>query len=410
MTSFKVEFGWDLSAQPNSPFFTLDDPVKGVLDNNVYVLGGTQFVDVTRYLVGLTLQRGKSRGLDRYQAGTLTVTLDNRSRAFDPTFEASPFYGSIVPHREVRVSYGAEVIYQGNVDDWNLTYDIANGQSIAEAVATDGFSILNNQTLDESATVSQKSGARITAILDDPNVSWPTARRDIDTGVTTLGADTIPADQNVLAYLQLIETTEFGSFFIDKNGNAAFKQRNALSSTGMITLADDGSGILYNSIVTNYGSELLYNQVVINRVGGAQVVADDVTSQARYGIQTLTYADLLMATDQDVIDLATFLATFYAEPEFRFEAVNIRLESLSTVNAASIMNLELTDVVKLVFTPNGIAPAITRYAEVIAINVDYSYADSMTNVTLGFSTLDNTPLVLDDPIFGRLDEGNVLGY
>jgi len=47
------------------------------------------------------------------------------------------------------------------------------------------------------------------------------------------------------------------------------------------------------------------------------------------------------------------------------------------------------------------APAIGKYAEVIAVSHN---ADVRRHqVTLGFSTLDYVPLILDDIAFGRLD-------
>lgn len=409
---FKVEFGFDSSTGGFGNTFVLDDPVRGQLDNPDYVLGGVLFVDVSNYVKDIQIQRGKSRDLDRYTAGRCAIALDNRSRAFDPTYTSSPYYGNIVPRREVRVSYGTAVIYRGVVDDWNLTYNL-NGDSIAEAVATDGFTILNNQTLSASTATAQYTGARINAILDSADVRWPAARRDIDTGQMYLGADVIAESTNVLQYLQLIETSEPGELFISKTGNVTFKDRLAAapSSTGSVVLSDNpAQGILFRDCQVNYGSELLYNQVVANRIGGATIQADDTGSQAEYGISTLTFTDLLIAADTDVESLAVYTATTYSIPEFRFDSVNIRLESLSSTNQNTLMNLELGDVVKVIYTPNGIAPAIERWCKVIRQDITYNYANSETELALGFSTLTDTPLVLDDPQFGKLDAGNVVTF
>lgn len=410
--NFKVEFGFDSSTGGVGNTFVLDDPVRGQLDNTNYVLGGVLFVDVSNYIKDIQIQRGKSRDLDRYTAGRAAIALDNRSRAFDPTYASSPFYGNIVPRREVRVSYGTAVIYRGYVDDWNLTYNL-NGDSIAEAVATDGFTTLNNQTLSASTATAQYSGARINAILDSADVNWPAARRNIQTGQMFLGADVIAESTNVLQYLQLIETSEPGELFISKSGDVTFRDRlaDAPSSTGSVVLADNpAQGILFRDCQVNYGSELLYNQVVANRIGGATIQADDTGSQAEYGISTLTFSDLLIASDEDVQSLAVFTANTYSNPEYRFESVNIRLEALTATDQMKIMNLELGSVVKVIYTPNGIAPAIERWCKVIRQDVTYDYTSSETNVALGFSTLTETPLVLDDPQFGKLDAGNVVTF
>ena len=86
--------------------FTLDDPVAGVLDSTDFTLGGVEFVDVTDKVRSVTLARGKNRDLDRFNAGTLSVTLNNENRDFDPLYSASPFVNNIEPRREVRGSAG----------------------------------------------------------------------------------------------------------------------------------------------------------------------------------------------------------------------------------------------------------------------------------------------------------------
>lgn len=408
--AWKVEFGFDTSTGGVGNAFVLDDPMRGQLDNPLYGLGGISFVDVSQYLKSVSINRGKSRDLDRFQTGIASVNLDNRSRAFDPTYTASPYYGNIVPHREIRISYGSIVMYRGIVDDWNLTYDL-NGNSIAQAVASDGFTNLTNQTLDAMTMTAQYSGARVTAILDDPNVLWPSGRRDIDTGVSYLGADTIAESTNALQYLQLIETTETGALFVSKSGDLTFRDRgNIAPTTGAVVLADNATqGIPFGNCTVNYGSELLFNQVVLNRVGGPIVQADDIGSQGEYGINTLTYSDLLMAAQSDAESMAEYLATIYANPEYRFESVEIILESLSQVDAETVMNLELTNTCRVIFTPNSIPPAIEQWCQVISQTIAWDYSSQLTQVNLGFSTFTSTPLVLDDPVFGKLDSG-ILGY
>ena len=81
----KVEIAFDLSAAGNGDFFTLNDPIKGELDNTIYPLAGDILTDVTTDVRGLSIRRGRSRELDKYQAGSLDVTLDNRDRDYDPT-------------------------------------------------------------------------------------------------------------------------------------------------------------------------------------------------------------------------------------------------------------------------------------------------------------------------------------
>lgn len=403
-----VEVGFDLTGS-GGPFLRLDDPVAGELDNSDWVLGGTLFYDISSRVRSIELTRGKSRDLDTFSAGEAVVQLNNYDRAFDPTYEASPFYGNIVPKREVRISSNGIIQYKGVIDDWNLQYAVS-GESTATFVASDGFVFFNNQTLSGGTAVPQTSGDRINAVLDDPFVNWPVSLRAIDAGVTTLGADVIADNTNVLTYLKLVEQTELGRFFIGKNGNATFLDRTvAPSSSAEVILADDGTGIPYRDMQIVYGSEQLANEIVVSSViTTSTVTAVDEDSQGAYGIYNLTLNDLLMDSDQQLEDLAVFLAFKYSEPEYRFDSMQVELVSLLPADQDKILGLELGDVVKVVFTPSGLPPAIEKYAEIIAINHEVDVETHL--VTLGLATLDTGFLVLDDIVFGRLDEGNALGF
>jgi hypothetical protein len=408
MPTQKVEIGFDLAGN-NGPFFVLDDPERGVLDNTAWTLAGTFFYDVTQYVKEITISRGKNRDIDSYTAGESVVLMNNYNRYFDPTYQASPFYGNIIPRREVKISTNGIQQYFGTIDDWNLAYNI-QGESTVSFVTSDGFYRFNNQALNAGTATVQTTGERISAILDNHNVNWPTAFRNIDTGVVTVGADVIAEGTNVLAYLKLVEKTEFGAFFIAKDGKATFKDRTIVQpTTGLVVLTDDGTGIGYSDIQITYGSEQLANEIVVSSVvTESTATAIDVNSQSIYGVLNLTLSDLLMNSDADVEELAVYLANKYSQPEYRFDAVEIILDDLSAEDQAKILNLELNDVVKVKFTPNGIGPAIQQYAEII--NINHRADLQIHRVTLGLARLDFLYFILDDPTFGTLDTDNALGY
>jgi hypothetical protein len=172
-----VEIGFDLSGS-GAPFFTLDDPTAGVLDNTEFTLGGTLFYDVTDYVITINTQRGRNRELDKYNAGALDVVFDNTTRVFDPEYTASPFNGQIVPHREIRVKSNGTAVFYGLIDDWNLSYN-PSGDNTATALASDGFTLLATQSLSAHTATSQLTGERINAVLDRPEVNWPADSRTI---------------------------------------------------------------------------------------------------------------------------------------------------------------------------------------------------------------------------------------
>lgn len=403
----KVEIGFDLTDNNTGPYFRLDDPLFGQLDTSPYGLGGTLFFDVTSKVRSVSIRRGKNRQLDQYDQGLANVVFNNNDRTFDPEFEGSPYYGQIIPKRQIRITSGGVVQFFGLIDDWNLFYE-PNGDSTVAAAASDAFAAFATQTIALRTNTAELSGDRINTILSLPEINWPLDSREVETGQMLLGTDTIADDTVALTYLRQIEKSEPGSFFISKSGSVVFRDRLTAATSGGVTLADDGTGIAYTGMRVQYGSELLANEIVLQNFANTEVTALEQESIGLYGIANLTQSDLLIANDSDLTDLAVFYAQKFSSPEYRFESVEVIVDQLPTVDQTAILGLELGSVVRIRFTPNGIAPAIEKYAEIIRI--DHSITITNHIVSLGFATLDFTLFVLDDPEFGKLDSNNALAF
>jgi hypothetical protein len=389
-----------------SAAFTLDDPIKGVIGSTEFVIGGVSFEDVTSRVRSLTIQRGKNRDLDRFNAGGLSVEFNNTDRAFDPLFAASPFFGDVVPRRDVRVLADGTAQYVGKVTDWNLGYD-PSGQSIAALEASDGFTFLAQQILTPGTATVQTSGARVSEILSQETVDWPLGDRDIDTGASELGADVF--EGNALTYLQKVELSEGGLLFIDKDGRVAFKDRLATPTVDNVTVfADDGSGIPFAPALVEYGTEQLYNQITVTSPAGT-ATANGALSQTRYGILERDVQTLLSTVTQ-VEDYADFLVGRYDEPEYRFARLAVDMRNLSSAQKASMFALDMGSVIQVKFTPNGIAPAIERYGLVITIGHSVTPDDHV--MTIGVGSLQTSLFVIGDPEFGTIGESapGVLGF
>jgi hypothetical protein len=406
MATELVELGFDENGPGN--WFILDNPTRGLLDGSTYVLSGATYYDVTQYVTSISMTRGKNRELDRFNAGNFSATFRNRNRYFDPTYINSPFYGQIVPRRAMRYSVDGVVQFSGVVDDWDLSYTI-DGDNQAVVQAYDAFTKLANQTLTGGTATVELSGTRIGKILDDPKVNWGFAGRNIDAGNETLQADVIASTQDVLSYINIIENTEPGLFFIDRAGNATWKQRNSSYTTSNVpVIADDGSGIPYVGIQVVYGSELLYNQASLTRLNGATAIGNEYTSQAAYGVRNITQTGLLHSTDSALANLAALTVNQYKNPEFRFEQIDFALHDLSVANRATLLNLEIGSVVRIQFTPNQLPPAISKYAQVIGVSHSADFGNRHV-MSLKFQTLDVATFILNDAVFGLLDL-DILGY
>jgi hypothetical protein len=401
-----VELGFDLSGLGGA-FFILDSAEQGVLDNTEYPLGGELFYDVSEFVRSVSVSRGKSRQLERFTAGNATIELNNNARVFDPQNLSSPFYGQIIPKRTIKVETAGSAIFYGVVDDWNLNYDLS-GLSVTTADCVDGFTLLAQRALSAHTATSQLTGARINAVLDRPDVDWPTDLRAIDTGSQLLQADVVEDGANALEYLQLVTNTEPGSIFIGKDGDIIFKDRTvAPVSAGQVIFADDGTGVEFSEVQVIYGSELLYNYIQIERANGGTAIATDSDSISNYGQQALIQSGLLLNSDDDAESLANYLLNQYKQPEYRFETLTVQLEALESADQIDVLGLEINDVCQIRFTPNQVGSPIDQYATIIS--VAHTIAPFSHRITFGFQTLDYASLVLDDLEFGLLDDGN-LGF
>ena len=404
--TLSVQLSLDASSYGNT-YFVLDNATRGVLDNTTYTLGGEYYVDITSYAQTITVNRGRSRELDRYATGQASLSFQNQDRTFDPSYSSSTLYPNVVPRRPVRVTANGYSIYQGYVDDWNLDYNVS-GESDATATCVDGFGILSKQTLAAATATAQTTGARIAAVLAKPEVNWPLSLEAIDVGVQTLQADVINQDTNALTYLQLVESSEPGSFFMSKDGKATFKDRNTAAVVGSTTLSDDGTGIPYNEVQVVYGTELLYNRVVITRAGGSPQTANNTTSQTTYGLASLDQSGLLTDTDANALSLANYLVGQYSSPELRFDSVTIELSALSTANQNTLLGLELTNVIVVKFQPNRTGARISQNCQIIGIA--HQVRPDSHRLTLKLAQTDGrVAFVLDDAVFGVLDTSE-LGF
>ena len=392
-----------------SKAFTLDDPVAGVIGSTEFTIGGVSFEDITDRVRSVSIGRGKNRDLDRFNAGVLSVELNNEDRAFDPLYTSSPFAGNIVPRRDIRVlSPGSAVQYVGKITDWNFSFE-PNGRQLASLQAADGLTFLAQQDLTPGTATAQLTGARVNAVLSQASVDWPVADRDIDTGNSQLGTDVF--DGNVLSYLQKVEQSEGGLLFIDKQGRVAFRDRLTTPTVDNVTVfADDGTGIPFAPAALDYGTEQLHNQVTVTSPSST-AVANDALSQTRYGIAAIS-VDTLIDDAETVEGLAELLLSRFKEPQLRFQQIRVDVDKISSAQRTTVFGLEIGDVLQVKITPGNppIGSQIERYGQIIQIAHEVTPDEHF--ITVGLGSLQTSLFVIGDAEFGTIGTNapGVLGF
>jgi hypothetical protein len=268
---------------------------------------------------------------------------------------------------------------------------------------------LTTNNLPEVFPDVELSGARVTRILDLPEVAWPDDQRSIDTGNSFMSDTDIAEGTQAISYLQLVATSEAGEVFVSKDNNFVFKERNSAPGVIDLIFSDEGSipgftVVPFAALEVVYGSEELYNRIVLTNdfpLFPEEAIAEDAQSQLVYGPRSYTVNGLLNNSGSDLDFLAQFFLARFKEPQYRFSSLSVVLDVLSEAQQNEVLDLEITDIVQVRFTPSGIPPAIEQYCRVIGISHDWSNNEKRINLSL--ERLDFSLFILDDPVLGVLN-------
>jgi hypothetical protein len=202
-----------------------------------------------------------------------------------------------------------------------------------------------------------------------------------------------------------VADSEPGELFVGKTGEVTFKERNNLGGVEL-TLADDGSGISFAGVQVVFGSEQLYNQIQASNEDDTITVEDHASIDA-FGERDLQITSLIADLDE-LRNYADYLLLQYKNPEFRFESMTVNLLSKTPEERAALSALEIGDPVTVRFTPSSIGDPIVRLSKCIGIG--HQRVPGNEVMTIKLQTYAFAPLLLDDALFGRLDDISVLGW
>lgn len=386
-----------------------------ILDTSTLGISGvvTTPVDVSTYVTGqLQLTRGRSRETDQYTTGSLTLTLRNESRIFDPTNTSSPLYPGIVPRAPVSLFLAGVQIFGGYVDDYQLGYIQPNVATVTIS-CLDGMTLLATANLINYTAAQETSGQRISHVLSRSEVGYE-APTSIANGVMTLQSSLQNA-VSALSHCQAAEASEAGMLFCDQTGTLTFLDQTAIPAAvdaapnGSLTFTDTGNSfngpaIPYTDVGLLSATTLLFNQIQGTRTGGTQQQADDVASEAQFGIRTLSLPTLENLTDADVLTLCEHYVGLYAQPEVRFSAISVELAGLALSDQISVLSLDISSIVIAQRSAPGGGPPISQLSMVEAVSLTADASTASGKMTFGLMNVSaQISLLLDSATQGILD-------
>jgi hypothetical protein len=406
--------------------FTLDDPLRGILDDPIYVLDGTtQFASVIESTQSISVKRGRRDIGDTFSAGTMAFEILDVSGIFNPFDENSPFYDTnqnvpgLAPMREVKLirydnADNPELLFRGFVINYDYNFALG-GLDTVTVYCADQFYLLSQTYLDEFNPSAELSGARLNTVLSLPEVDFPTgASRDISTGTVNLGHDaayTVAAGTNVLTYVsQVNDTAEFGRVFMSREGVFTFQDRIGNTLSGSVAdFHDDGTNIPYNGLGISFEADAVINRSVVTGLDGKTATAEDTGSIATYFIQTSSITNSLLHIQGEIDTAASYLLN--PDPEARFTSVETAFMALTTAQRDTVAVIEIGDTVTIEKTFAS-GTGTTQLAQELSVEGIEHYLDLSSGHRVLISTAPTTivfELILDSSLYGTLDAENVLG-
>ncbi len=321
-------------------------------------------------------QLEEARQRTAYCDGTVAGCTWTGSAHASTSRRTAPYWPNLRPFNRMRISAiwlsVTYPVYSGYVQSWvpeRRTLD----DSVVNVPLVDAFAILAipslNLTNPAAATDNltslpeERSDLRVHRVLDA--VDWPSADRVVGVqggnhpGASTVLAQTELSGVDALSYLQLIERTEHGRLWIDRDGNVVFLDRWAMGQSpytvNQAIFGPDGSDFRYVQLTPIHDLAFVHNEIRLTgtMLNAQEQVVSDATSLGHYGRRTRTDTGLLV-TDNELADAAAWELERYKDARLRFQTLDLAPGLLGPTDQwPSVLSRELSDRIRVKFRPPG---------------------------------------------------------
>ena len=219
---------------------------------------------------------------------------------------------------------------------------------------------------------SELTSARVTAILD--TLGHPSTLRSIQTGQSTMQANTITDAQGALSALNDAADVEAGQLFIDCDGRVVFEDRYYRSEQDSVGTFGNGVGELpFHNLQPDYQVERIANEVTATRSqpeGGAaptpQVVSSSA-SQTSYGRRALSFNGLDFEDDTAAGTFAQAMLNRFKDPDLVVQSFQVEPHADPDTLYPVVLAADISTRLDVNWSPDGGAD-ITQDSFIESIN------------------------------------------
>jgi hypothetical protein len=287
---------------------------------------------ITDDVIEFNIRRGRQNELDRMEAGTADVVVNNLSGNYWTQNTDSIYYPNVLPLKRIniRATYNAITydLFTGYIESYEPRFVALHSEKTQMVLrCVDIIKSLSRLLLNSAGYAQELSGTRVTNVL--ASLGW-LGTTDADVGIGTMIVQAA-ANLNAIDHLFQVQDSEAGILYVAGDGHIQFEDRHhRVKGTHIVsqaTFGHLGAGDLpYHNIAISYDDQLIYNDTRITRSGGTEQTDSDAASQTTYGKRSLAKTNLLFTTDTEALSYAQYLKTRYKDPFMRVKSITIEPE------------------------------------------------------------------------------------
>lgn len=309
--------------------------------------------------------------------------------------------------------------FGANGDGLSTTSQDVRRGTIDEVCVWNGTAITSTRVAAHAAAAltgwaGDTTGTRVSRFLDA--IGWPATLRDIQTGISTLGAASWSVGTSALSALQNWADTETGLFFISRDGKIVWKSRHSPlldteATTSQATFSDTGT-IKYDidEFELKRDDTLIRNPVTAQRANGVIVTVSDAALIEKYGERSWTAPTTEDNSDATVRDRAVWLLRRFKERATRLRSMRITPRRDPSVLWPQVLGREIGDRITVSRKPLQLNASVS--VDQIIEGVAHQFSPQSWRTTFVAAPVDpnvGSYLILDDASTGLLDTG-LLAY
>jgi len=304
--------------------------------------------DISDIVITANTRRGRSRELDKIEAGYAVITVIDENGDFNPDNTASPYYGKLKPGNKIRLypdyddgngSFRYPDIFTGYVFNYKINFSMGVNQANQITIeAYDAFKIFNSVSITDvtNSTTGDSSDERIGQILDLQQINWPAGLRTFETSALSL-ADDPGTLRTVLDAIRQVEDTEVGLVFVDGSGEVQFKNRTTANSqpdyNDAYKFSDNGIETSYNDLRLTQNDDILINRVTVKSFNNStEVTVFDSTSETTYFTRSAERANVLLTSTTDLTGVANQLLANYKDSSLQIDRIVLNLSEYEQID------------------------------------------------------------------------------